>query len=298
MSALDDLPDVVSFFGVDLKTGALIVAAIGVVHPMAYGCTCFTPISYLIVTIWILVALFFAASVALFSGIVNDDALLCTIWIWYTLIFVVIMLMLMTLLALLFTSRRQRSRVFVAILGMLWYVLTIYFILVVNSHRKALSKAETESATKAPPAGGPVESGNEPTSDAPSGDASPTDSPTGDATTADASAPDAPSSDATPSDAPSSDASSDDPPSKEPPSDEPPPDEPPPDNSPDSRKALRKSGHGKAALARLTTATAAKPMLQCTMVPTIRHKKGQRLHQYKKKETIRSNDAYTTFHQG
>ncbi|CAH1637014.1 unnamed protein product [Spodoptera littoralis] len=241
------------------------------VHPMAYGCTCFTPISYLIVTIWILVALFFAASVALFCGIVNDDALLCSIWIWYTLIFVVIMLMLMTLLALLFTSRRQTSRVFVAILGMLWYVLTIYFILVVNSHRKALSKAETEGATKAPPAGGPVESGNEPTSDAPSGDASPTDSPTGDATTADASTPEAPQSDATPLDTPPPDA-----PSSDAPTDEPPPD------SPDARKALRKTGHKKAALSRLTTATAAKPMLQCTMVPTIRHKKGQRLHQYKK----------------
>ncbi|CAH0686385.1 unnamed protein product [Spodoptera exigua] len=156
MSPLDDLPNVESFFGVDLRTGSLIVAVIGVIHPMVYGCSCFTPISYLIVTIWILVALFFAASIALYSGIVNDDALLCAIWIWYALIFVVIMLMMMIMLALLFTSRRQRSRVFIAILGMLWYILTIYFILVVNSYRKTINNKEgmivlmTTSSTPSP----------------------------------------------------------------------------------------------------------------------------------------------------
>ncbi|XP_039757389.1 uncharacterized protein LOC120631776 [Pararge aegeria] len=84
MNSLQHLPEVGSFFGVDLKTGSMIIAALGVVHPMAYGCTFFIPLSYLLVTIWILVALFFAASIVLFF-------------------------------------------------------VTIYFILVVNSHRKTLS---------------------------------------------------------------------------------------------------------------------------------------------------------------
>ncbi|KAM3955307.1 uncharacterized protein ACR2FA_010798 [Aphomia sociella] len=136
MTALDDLPIVDSFLGMDLKTGSLIIASIGIVHPMAYGCSLFMPMSYLLVTIWILVALFFAASIVLFCGVLKEDALLCTIWVWYALIFVVVMLMMMILLALVFTSRKQRNRVFVVILGILWYILTIYFILVVNSYRK------------------------------------------------------------------------------------------------------------------------------------------------------------------
>ncbi|XP_045451809.1 uncharacterized protein LOC123660821 [Melitaea cinxia] len=138
MTALDDLPYVSSFFGVDLKTGSMIIAALGVVHPMAYGCSFFVPLSYLLVTIWILVALFFAASILLFCGVAKGDAILCAIWIWYAVIFVVVMLMMMMLLAIVFTSRKQRNRVFIVILGMLWYILTIYFILVVNSHRKQL----------------------------------------------------------------------------------------------------------------------------------------------------------------
>ncbi|XP_028176677.1 uncharacterized protein LOC135077882 isoform X1 [Ostrinia nubilalis] len=138
MTALDDLPNVDSFFGIDLKTGSMIVAAIGVVHPMAYGCSFFLPISYLLVTIWILVALYFASSIVLFFGLIKDDVLLCSIWLWYALIFVVVMMMMMILLALVFTSRKQRNRVFVVLLGMLWYVLTVYFIMVVNSHRKRI----------------------------------------------------------------------------------------------------------------------------------------------------------------
>ncbi|XP_047534331.1 uncharacterized protein LOC125068970 [Vanessa atalanta] len=145
MTALDDLPDVSSFFGVDLKTGSMIIAALGVVHPMAYGCSFFIPLSYLLVTIWILVALFFAASILLFCGIAKDDAVLCAIWIWYAVIFVVVMLMMMMLLAIVFTSRKQRNRVFIVILGMLWYILTIYFILVVNSHRKQLLASNLNS---------------------------------------------------------------------------------------------------------------------------------------------------------
>lgn len=41
------------------------------VHPAAYCCTCFIPISYLLVSIWILIALYFAASVLLFYGLVQ-----------------------------------------------------------------------------------------------------------------------------------------------------------------------------------------------------------------------------------
>ncbi|XP_068632025.1 uncharacterized protein [Battus philenor] len=141
MTALEDLPDVTTFFGTDLRTGSMIVAALGIVHPMAYGCSFFMPLSYLLVTIWLLVACYFAASVALFFGIHTNDILLIAIWIWYAVIFVVVMLMMMILLALVYTSRRQRNRVFVVILGMLWYILTVYFILVVNSHRKELVKA-------------------------------------------------------------------------------------------------------------------------------------------------------------
>ncbi|XP_030032835.1 uncharacterized protein LOC115449229 [Manduca sexta] len=148
MTALDDLPDVDSFFGIDLKTGSLMIAAIGIVHPMAYGCSFFVPMSYLLVTIWILVALFFAANVVLLFGLVKDDALLCTIWIWYAVIFVVVMLMMMILLALVYTSRRQRNRVFIVILGMLWYMLTIYFVLVVNSHRKQLLNINDKMSDK------------------------------------------------------------------------------------------------------------------------------------------------------
>ncbi|XP_026741678.1 uncharacterized protein LOC113503785 [Trichoplusia ni] len=148
MTALDDLPEVESFFGIDLKTGSMIIAAIGVVHPMAYGCSFFMPMSYLLVTIWILVALFFASSIVLFCGLAKNDALLCTIWVWYAVIFVVIMLMMMILLALVFTSRKQRSRVFVVIMGILWYILTIYFILVVNTHRKRLGEAEANNSTE------------------------------------------------------------------------------------------------------------------------------------------------------
>ncbi|VVC94630.1 unnamed protein product [Leptidea sinapis] len=103
MAALDDLPQV---------------------HPMAYGCSIFIPISYLLVTIWILVALYFAISIVLLFGLQQGDAALCGIWVWYSVVFVVIMLMMMILLALVFTSRKQR--------------MTIYFILVVNSHRKEL----------------------------------------------------------------------------------------------------------------------------------------------------------------
>ncbi|CAH0625312.1 unnamed protein product [Chrysodeixis includens] len=147
MTILDDLPEVDSFFGIDLKTGSMIVAAIGVMHPMAYGCSLFMPISYLLVTIWILVTLFFASSVALFCGLAKNDALLCTIWVWYAVIFVIIMLMMMILLALVFTSRKQRSRVFIVILGILWYILTIYFILVVNTHRKRLTEEEDSKST-------------------------------------------------------------------------------------------------------------------------------------------------------
>ncbi|CAG5043712.1 unnamed protein product [Parnassius apollo] len=113
------------------------------VHPLAYGCTFFMPLSYLLVTIWLLVALFFAASIALFCGLKANDVFLCAIWIWYAVIFVVFMLMMMILLVLVYTSRRQRIRVIVAILGMLWYILTIYFILVVNSYRKQLVKGHS-----------------------------------------------------------------------------------------------------------------------------------------------------------
>ncbi|CAH2041623.1 unnamed protein product, partial [Iphiclides podalirius] len=111
------------------------------VHPMSYGCSFFMPLSYLLLTIWILVACYFAASVTLFFGLVTNDVMLCAVWIWYAVVFVVLMLMLMILLALVYTSRRQRNRVIVVILGMLWYILTVYFILVVNSHRKELVKA-------------------------------------------------------------------------------------------------------------------------------------------------------------
>ncbi|CAK1582964.1 unnamed protein product [Parnassius mnemosyne] len=143
MTALDDLPDVDTFFGLDLRTGSFIIAVLGIVHPMAFGCSIFMPLSYLLVTIWILVALFFAASIALFCGLRTNDVLLCTIWIWYAVIFVVLMLMMMILLTLVYTSRRQRIRVFVVILGMLWYILSIYFILVVNSYRKQLVKGHS-----------------------------------------------------------------------------------------------------------------------------------------------------------
>ncbi|XP_026752840.2 uncharacterized protein LOC113513052 [Galleria mellonella] len=138
MTVLDDLPVLESLFGIDLKTGSLIVAAVSIVHPMAYGCSLFMRMSYLLVTIWILVALFFAASIVLLCGILKGDALLCAIWIWYTLIFVAVMLTLTILLALVFTFRKQRNRVFIVIIGILWYLLTIYFILVVNSYRRSI----------------------------------------------------------------------------------------------------------------------------------------------------------------
>ncbi|XP_059062779.1 uncharacterized protein LOC131855520 [Achroia grisella] len=138
MTELDNLPVLNSFFGTDLKSGSLIIASVCIVHPMAYGCSLFMSISYLLVTIWILVALFFAASILLFCGVLKDDALLCCIWVWYTMIFVVVMLMMMILLALVFTSRKQRNRVVIAIIGILWYLLTIYFILIVNSYRKSI----------------------------------------------------------------------------------------------------------------------------------------------------------------
>ncbi|XP_028031898.1 uncharacterized protein LOC114244337 [Bombyx mandarina] len=141
MTVLDQLPDVDSFFGVDLKTGSMVVASIGIIHPTSFGCTFFLPLSYLLVTIWIMVALFFAASVVLFCGVYKDDSFLCAIWIWYAVVFAVVMLIMMVLLALVFTSRKQRTRVLVAITGMLWYILTIYFVLVVNSHRKRLQKS-------------------------------------------------------------------------------------------------------------------------------------------------------------
>ncbi|XP_013161886.1 PREDICTED: uncharacterized protein LOC106113598 [Papilio xuthus] len=142
MTALGDLPEVMSFFGTDLKTGSLIIAALGIVHPMAFGCSFFMPLSYLLVTIWLLVACYFAASVCLFFGLNTNDTFLIALWIWYAVIFVVVMLMMMILLALVYTSRRQRSRVLVVILGMLWYILTVYFILVVNSHRNVLLKEQ------------------------------------------------------------------------------------------------------------------------------------------------------------
>nr|XP_049700262.1 uncharacterized protein LOC110372169 isoform X1 [Helicoverpa armigera] len=157
-SALDDLPSVDSFFGFDLKTGSMIVAALGVVHPMAHGCTFFMPLSYLLVTVWILVALFFAASIVLFWGLSNNNEFLCALWVWYTVVFVAVMLMMMIMLALVFTSRRQRSRVFVVILGMLWYMLTIYFILVVNSHRKTLVNQDNTAQLKAMRKAGQVNS--------------------------------------------------------------------------------------------------------------------------------------------
>ncbi|XP_021205033.1 uncharacterized protein LOC101736719 isoform X3 [Bombyx mori] len=122
MTVLDQLPDVDSFFGVDLKTGSMVVASIGIIHPTSFGCTFFLPLSYLLVTIWIMVALFFAASVVLFCGVYKDDSFLCTIWIWYAVVFAVVMLIMMVLLALVFTSRKQRTRVLVAITGMLWYI--------------------------------------------------------------------------------------------------------------------------------------------------------------------------------
>ncbi|XP_034832686.1 uncharacterized protein [Maniola hyperantus] len=139
MNLLEDLPNVTSFFGANLKTGSMLTAVLGMLQPMAYGCTVFKPLSYLLLTIWILVALFFVASIVLFCGVIQNDALLCAIWVWYALIFVVLMLMMMILLAIVFTSRQQVTRVIFSILGMVWYLLTIYFILVVNSHRKTLS---------------------------------------------------------------------------------------------------------------------------------------------------------------
>ncbi|XP_026332575.1 uncharacterized protein LOC113239703 [Hyposmocoma kahamanoa] len=139
MTALDDLPLVNSFIGLDLKTGSFVIAAIGIVHPLTYGCSFFMPISYLLVTVWILLALYFAASCLLFFGVFYSDALLIAIYIWYSLIFVVLMVMLMTLLALVFTSRKQKSRVLIVIMGMIWYIMTIYFIVVANSHRRTLT---------------------------------------------------------------------------------------------------------------------------------------------------------------
>ncbi|CAB3228383.1 unnamed protein product [Arctia plantaginis] len=140
MSGIYTLPTVKSFFGLDLRTGSMMIAAISIIHPMAYGCTFFTPMSYLLLTIWILVALYFAASVALLFGLIYGDKVLCDIWISYSLIFVAIMLFLMILLAIVFASRRQRSRVFIVILGMLYYILTIYFIIVVNSQSENVGK--------------------------------------------------------------------------------------------------------------------------------------------------------------
>nr|XP_049700263.1 uncharacterized protein LOC110372169 isoform X2 [Helicoverpa armigera] len=125
---------------------------------MAHGCTFFMPLSYLLVTVWILVALFFAASIVLFWGLSNNNEFLCALWVWYTVVFVAVMLMMMIMLALVFTSRRQRSRVFVVILGMLWYMLTIYFILVVNSHRKTLVNQDNTAQLKAMRKAGQVNS--------------------------------------------------------------------------------------------------------------------------------------------
>ncbi|GBP65258.1 hypothetical protein EVAR_37106_1 [Eumeta japonica] len=69
MSVLDEFPRMESFFGTDLKTGALIVAVLGVVHPTAYGCTLFARINYLIVFIWVLVAVYFVNSILLIHAI-------------------------------------------------------------------------------------------------------------------------------------------------------------------------------------------------------------------------------------
>ncbi|XP_073945774.1 uncharacterized protein isoform X1 [Choristoneura fumiferana] len=150
-NSLDQWPTVSSFFGVvDLKSGSLIVAVLGIVHPAAYCCTCFIPISYLLVSIWILVALYFAASVLLFYGLVQlhkllfqDNESICIAWTVFMALFVVLIVLMLILMALAFMIRKQGQRAFLVFLGLLYYALTIYFILVVNSHRKTLSRSSS-----------------------------------------------------------------------------------------------------------------------------------------------------------
>ncbi|KAJ8720081.1 hypothetical protein PYW07_012124 [Mythimna separata] len=142
MMLLDKLPEVDSFLGtLDLKTGSMIISALCVLHPTIYGCTIFMPVSYLLLTIWFLLALFFIASILLFVGLTNSDTTLISTWIWFTMLFVAAMYLLMILLAVFFISKDQKVKVFIVFLGILWYSLTIYFILVVNSHRMILTEA-------------------------------------------------------------------------------------------------------------------------------------------------------------
>ncbi|KAJ8719464.1 hypothetical protein PYW08_011639 [Mythimna loreyi] len=156
-SLLNTLPDVDSFFGtLDLKTGSFIIAALCLFHPTIYGCTFFMPMSYLLLTIWLLQVLFFTTSILLFYGLTNNDVPLISAWIWYSMLFVAAMFILMFLLGLFFISKKERVKTFIVFIGILWYILTIYFILVVNSHRRILvdaaliTKTELSESTQSP----------------------------------------------------------------------------------------------------------------------------------------------------
>ncbi|RVE43897.1 hypothetical protein evm_011459 [Chilo suppressalis] len=139
MTVLDSFPLVKTFLGLDLKTGCAIIAALGIVHPMSYGCTIYQPLSYLLVTIWILGALYFAASIVLLVGVIEGSAVMCAIWVWYAMIFVGLMLIPLIIMLCVNTYRKQKCRIIIGIVAILWYLMTIYFVFVVNSYRKKLS---------------------------------------------------------------------------------------------------------------------------------------------------------------
>ncbi|XP_047997243.1 uncharacterized protein LOC125234863 [Leguminivora glycinivorella] len=93
--ALDGLPRWSWLLGLDLRTAALVVAAVGIVHPTAYLYSCCVHRGGVFRAACLLAAAWGGFSAGLFVGVLKGLELAYLCWEWFTLVFAPLMILLL-----------------------------------------------------------------------------------------------------------------------------------------------------------------------------------------------------------
>ncbi|XP_048002914.1 uncharacterized protein LOC125239389 [Leguminivora glycinivorella] len=136
MTLLDKIPDSTWFFCFPMSLAVFCITCLGIIHPFLWIKVMKVYRSELFVFMYVLIVFWAVLSVALMYAIYAESHCIYSFWIWYTLVFGLLMAGLMFLLFCGFCVLAMRRKSVVALIGCVYYLVTVYFVVVVNKQRK------------------------------------------------------------------------------------------------------------------------------------------------------------------
>ncbi|XP_063544874.1 uncharacterized protein LOC134753042 [Cydia strobilella] len=136
MTLLDKIPDSEWFFCFPMSFAVFCITVLGIIHPFLWIKIMKVYRSELFVFMYVLIVFWAVLSAALLYAIFAESHCIYAFWIWYTIVFAVVMAGLMFLLFCGFCVLAMRRKSVVALVAVIYYLVTLYFVVVVNKQRK------------------------------------------------------------------------------------------------------------------------------------------------------------------